>query len=124
MPEVVIGDHRRNVVRQGLRTKLDPLVHVHHNLGRGFSGFANRMTNRKQADYYHQNGGTKKEGYKHKARLEANALSKHLAVIAGIAKHELGALRTLEVKVCWVFPCEANTTVNLNVLSCSMEVGV
>ena len=43
-------------------------------------------------------------------------------MVRRIAEQQLRALGTLEVQVCWVFPGEADATVNLDVLSCSVEV--
>ena len=37
-------------------------------------------------------------------------------MVGGVPKHQFGALGSLEVEVCWVFPGKSDTPVNLNVL--------
>jgi hypothetical protein len=56
------------------------------------------------------------------AHLDANALCKKFAVIRRITEQQLARLCTLEVQVRWVFPGKADTAMDLNVFSGSVEV--
>ena len=58
------------------------------------------------------------------SELDADALRKQLTVIRRITEEQLARLCALEIQVCWVFPCKADATVNLNVFGGSVEVSL
>ncbi len=55
---------------------------------------------------------------------DPDALGQQLPVVGRVAKQQLGTLGPLEVQVGGVLPREANATVDLDVLSGGVEVGL
>ena len=67
---------------------------------------------------------TDQEGRNAETKSDTDALCEQLAVVRRVTEQQFRRLRTLEVEVCWVFPGETNTTMDLNVFSGCVEVSL